>query len=97
MALAGILATGSRFLTFLQPRLMMNSEEYSRMMNFSPKKIAKKNNLMIVHDRSKVHIAKRTQAFFKNNQLKSLLLPGESPDLNPIEHCFGLFKKKLER
>ena len=39
---------------------------------------------MIVHDRSKVHTAEKTQAFFKNHQLKSLLLPGKSPDLNPI-------------
>ena len=52
---------------------------------------------MILHDRSKVHTAKKTQAFFNNHQLNSLLLPVKSPDLNPIEHCFGLVKKKLER
>ena len=78
MALAGISARGSRFLTFLQPGLMMNSKEYSKMMNFTLKKIAKKNN-MIIYNRSKVHTAKN-QAFFKNHQLKSFLLPGKSLD-----------------
>ena len=63
MALAGISARGSRFLTFLQPGLMMNSKEYSKMMNFTLKKIAKKNN-MIIYNRSKVHTAKK-QFFFQ--------------------------------
>ena len=32
-------------------RVMMNSDDYSRIMNFAYKKIAKRNNLMSVHDR----------------------------------------------
>ena len=29
--------------------------------------------------------------------MRFLLVPGNSPDLNLIKHCFGLVKKKLER
>ena len=40
-------------------------------------------------------LAKLTQAYLKKENLKSLLLPGKSPDLNPIENCFCLLKRKL--
>ena len=29
--------------------------------------------------------------------MKLLFFPGKSPDLNPIEHCLGFVKRKLER
>ena len=69
---------------------MMNSVEYCKMLF---KKIVEKIQLMIVHDNSNVHSL--TQDFLKKEKLKSLLLPGDSPDLNPIEHGFGLLKRIL--
>ena len=96
MALAGIAADGSRFLTFLRLGQMMNSELYCKKLN-KAKKILKKKNLMILHDKAKVHSSKKTQAYLKKEKIRSLMLPGKSPDLNPIENCFGLLKRKLEK
>ena len=35
--------------------------------------------------------------FLKTERMKSIKLPGKSYDLNPIENCFGLLKRKLEK
>ena len=38
-----------------------------------------------------------SQAFLEEAKLKSFLIPGNSPDLNPIEPLFSLLKRKLEK
>ena len=93
MALAGISADGSRFLTFLRSGQPMNSLTYCKLLNKHVKKMVKQNNLMILHDKSRVHSLKLTQAYLKNEKLRSLMLPGKSPNLNPVENCFGLLKR----
>ena len=81
MALGGITADGSKFFTFLKTGKMMNSVLYCKLLNNHVKKIVKTKNLMILHDRSKVHSSKMTQTDLKKENLKSHLLPGKSPDL----------------
>ena len=93
MALGGITADGSKFVTFLKTGKMMDSVLYYKLLNKHVKKIVKTKNLMILHDRSKVHSSKMTQAYLKKENLNSHLLLRKSPDLNPIENCFG-FKEK---
>ena len=54
----------------------------------------KESNLMIVPDESTVHSSYMNQAFLKKEKLKSLLLPGNSPGLNPIENCFWISEEE---
>ena len=67
------------------------------MMKGAPKRILRRDCLWIVQDQSKVHTSKMTKGFLKEQELRFLLLPGNSLDLNLIENCFGLVKKKLDR
>ena len=94
MALAGISADGSRFLSFLKTNQSMNSDTYCKLLNKNKKMLKEK---MILHDKSKVHSSKMTQAYLKKENQRSLMLPGKSPDMNPVENCFGLLKRKLEK
>ena len=80
MALAGISASGARFLTFLPPGVNMNYEQYTKMLKAAPMRISRRDNLVLLQDLSRVHTSKKTQAFFKKHQLNSLLLPGNSFD-----------------
>ena len=97
MALAGIASDGSRFLEFLRLNQMMNSELYCKLLKKKALKIVKERNLKILHDRSKIHTSRKTETFLDTEKVKTILLPGKSYDLNPIENCFGLLEKKLEK
>ena len=97
MALAGIASDGSRFLEFLRLNEMMNSELYCNLLKKKALKIVKERNLKILHDRSKIHTSRKTETFLNTEKVKTILLPGKSYDLNPIENCFGLLEKKLEK
>ena len=59
--------------------------------------IVKERNLNILHDRAKIHTSRKTETFLNTEKVKTILLPGKSYDLNPIENCFGLLEKKLEK
>ena len=70
---------------------------YCKLLKKKALKIVKQRNLIILHDRSKIHSSRKTAAFLKTEKMKSIMLPGKSYDLNPIENCFGLLKRKLEK
>ena len=97
MALAGIASDGSRFLEFLRLNQMMNSELYCKLLKKKALKIVKERNLKILHDRSKIHTSRKTETFLDTEKVKTILLPGKSYDLNPIENCFGLLEKEPSR
>ena len=84
-------------LEFLKPNQMMNSDLYCKLLKKEALKIVKQRNLIILHDWSKIHSSRKTEAFLKTEKMKSIMLPGKSYDLNPIENCFGLLKRKLEK
>lgn len=46
-------------------------------------------------DNDPKHTAKATKELIAKKKWKILSWPSQSPDLNPIEHAFGLLKKKL--
>ena len=95
MALAGIAADGSRFLEFLKTGQMMKSVTYCKSLKKKALPLVKPRNLMILHDGAKIHSSRYTQNFLTQEKVKSLMLPGNSFDLNPLENCFGLLKRKL--
>ena len=43
-------------------------------------------------DNAPCHRAKLIMDWFKLNKVKAISWPGRSPDLNPIEHCWQVFK-----
>ena len=85
MALAGISASGARFLSFLPPGVNMNSDQYTKMLTAAPLRISRRDELVILQDLSRVHTSKKTQAFFKKQRLNPLLLPGNSLDYRTME------------
>ena len=56
----------------------------------------KQEKLTLVHDNARVHISKFTTAFLAKEKVKSKLIPGNSPDVMPIENVFVRMKQMLE-
>lgn len=46
-------------------------------------------------DNAKIHVSIRMQEWFENYSIQIMEWPLYSPDLNPIEYCQNLLKKKL--
>jgi len=46
-------------------------------------------------DGAKIHTARDTMAWFAGNNIQVMEWPPNSPDLNPIEHCWKRLKEKL--
>jgi len=48
-------------------------------------------------DGAKIHTARDIMAWFAGNNIKVMEWPPNSPDLNPIEHCWKRLKEKLHQ
>ena len=52
---------------------------------------------IFLHDKATVHTSKLTSNYLNRNNIKTITLPGCSPDLNPIENVFSDLKRQLAR
>jgi transposase len=90
-------ADGRGSISVLPRNQMMDSTLYLKILKQKLKPSMKSNRCVYYQqDNSSVHTAKKVQQFFKENKIEVIKWPGNSPDLAPIENCWGYMKKVME-
>ena len=86
---------GKRVCAFLKYKETMNSVRYVATLR-KALKLLREDGLTLLHDRSKVHTSKMTTTFLQREKVKSKVIPGNSPDVMPIENLFSRIKQILD-
>lgn len=76
----------------------MNAEQYLTVLRTQmiPTMHEKFNgDAVFMHDKAPCHTARRVMEFLRTNDIQILDWPANSPDMNPIENIWAIFKKKV--
>ena len=89
-------AAGRGSLALIEPGKTVNAQMYIDIFeNRLQRTMLMSNCTVFQQDSAPCHTAKTAMTWFKNNRIRLLDWPGNSPDLNPIKNLWMLMKRKV--